>query len=60
MNDPLNPSIYAFPIFDEPEWKQRFLRGTMPFLKPEQPLHTYSIDIETLWGGGGIFFRDTT
>jgi hypothetical protein len=23
----------------------------MPFLKPEQPFYTYSIDIATLWGG---------
>jgi hypothetical protein len=23
----------------------------MPFFKPEQPFYTYSIDIETLWGG---------
>ena len=29
----------------------------MPFFKPEQPFYTYSINIETLWGGLWYLFE---
>ena len=50
--------MHTKPVFDEPG-VDTFLQGGMPFLKLGPPFYTYSIDVETLWGGVWYLFFET-